>query len=95
MAETRRSRSRFGKIEVALEAIADFVHLKSPELGGHSRAVGRIAEQAGAILGLAQVRERRRSTSSTTCCQADSSAKSAGRSAASAASAWTGLFRLN
>jgi response regulator RpfG family c-di-GMP phosphodiesterase len=42
------------QIEVALEAIADFVDLKSPELGGHSRAVARVAEQAGGVLRLSQ-----------------------------------------
>jgi HD-GYP domain-containing protein (c-di-GMP phosphodiesterase class II) len=42
------------QLDTALQAIADFVDLKSPYLGGHSRAVACLAGQAAAGLGLSR-----------------------------------------
>jgi HD-GYP domain-containing protein (c-di-GMP phosphodiesterase class II) len=50
------------RFDAALEAIATFVDIKSPYTLGHSRAVGDLAAEAGAWLGLpdAEVRSLRR-----------------------------------
>jgi HD-GYP domain-containing protein (c-di-GMP phosphodiesterase class II) len=50
------------RIDVALEAIADFADLKSPYMTGHSRGVTELASKAAASLGLgdAEVAEVRR-----------------------------------
>jgi HD-GYP domain-containing protein (c-di-GMP phosphodiesterase class II) len=50
------------RIDVALEAIADFADLKSPYMTGHSRGVAELASKASSSLGLgdAEVAELRR-----------------------------------